>query len=512
MTGNSPPTGGPGPPPGHVPVHPPHGDGQVDASSTISYSDRLMMNVKRTERLKRKVLEITLEVDNQVQVRVERSDAAKVATRIGLDPLRDLEGYQICPGNSKKILLWLKESCNIERYCKDEVYRVAPGIRTGFIRPMDRRQVVVTVKGLNFNTPDSLVVEYLNKHGKVTNQKVIYDVDREGPFKGIRNGDRKYQCDFTQGINLGSYHIIDGHKVFIFYVGQKKTCGRCFKTSGECLGGGIARQCDEKKGQKVKLVDHMAEHWREIGFQPSDFKLEVEDSESNEDVPIHTNLSFTPVTTRVEPSKEDINLYTGVVVKNIPEALPEKDIRELFVNAGVDEGDLEIKLVTHNGKVTAEVINLESETCCKLIESLNETKVGENKIYCRGFSDLSSPPKTNPEAEVEQKNENDQEEKEIEEPIDEENIPGKVDDKDVHTPKHIQITPKLIMPGLPETVLSLNQQKKLLRKQNKLEKHGTARALDDFDFSDDEVSAKHGSKRQFSPKTDEKGRRIKNKL
>ena len=191
MANNFPSLGNDGRPPGQQqdPVHPP--GGHLGQTNNISYSDRLKMNVKKSERLSRKVLEVTLEVDNHVQVKVEEKDAAKVAARIGIDLVNDLEGYQICPGNSKKLVFWIKEGRNLDRFCKDEVFRVAPGIRTGFIRPMDRRQVVVTVKGLNFNSPDSLVIEYFNKHGKVTNPKVIYDVAKDGPFKGVRNGDRK---------------------------------------------------------------------------------------------------------------------------------------------------------------------------------------------------------------------------------------------------------------------------------------------------------------------------------
>ena len=39
------------------------------------------------------------------------------------------------------------------------------------------------ISGLNFNTPDSLVFEYLNKHGKVAHNKVIYDTEKDGPLK-----------------------------------------------------------------------------------------------------------------------------------------------------------------------------------------------------------------------------------------------------------------------------------------------------------------------------------------
>ena len=134
------------------PIAPNPGDRQQ-----TSYSDKLKMNVKKSERLSRKVLEITLEKEKRESfVKVENADVAKLASRLGIDLASDMEGYQICPGNSLKILFWMKNSVNLDRFCKDEVFRVSDGVRTGYIRPMDRKEVIVTVKGINFNTPDSL--------------------------------------------------------------------------------------------------------------------------------------------------------------------------------------------------------------------------------------------------------------------------------------------------------------------------------------------------------------------
>ena len=74
---------------------------------------------------------------------------------------------------------------------------------------MDRREVDVKISGLNFNTPDSLVKEYLNKHGLVVSTKVIYETDKEGPFEGLYNGDRRYLVDFTNGRNMGYFYLLE---------------------------------------------------------------------------------------------------------------------------------------------------------------------------------------------------------------------------------------------------------------------------------------------------------------
>ena len=39
------------------------------------------------------------------------------------------------------------------------------GVITGSIQPAGRKDVIVTVSGLNFNTPDTLMQEYIFKFG-----------------------------------------------------------------------------------------------------------------------------------------------------------------------------------------------------------------------------------------------------------------------------------------------------------------------------------------------------------
>jgi hypothetical protein len=138
------------------------------------------MNLNRNEKLKRNILEINLDFDDGVKTRINIDDVDKTLGKIGIDKKTDMEGYQMCPGNNRKIFVWLKESCNIQRFCKEESYVVKEGIKTGLMRPMDTKEVVVIIKGLNLNTPGSLVIAYLNKHAKVISDKVKYDRDSDG--------------------------------------------------------------------------------------------------------------------------------------------------------------------------------------------------------------------------------------------------------------------------------------------------------------------------------------------
>ena len=82
------------------------------------------------------------------------------------------------------------------------------------IRPAGKKDVTVTIDGLDFNTPDGFVIDYLNKFGVVLTNAVVYTKYDSGPLKGKFNGERKFQVDFSKSARqMGTYHLIDGSKV-----------------------------------------------------------------------------------------------------------------------------------------------------------------------------------------------------------------------------------------------------------------------------------------------------------
>ena len=226
------------------------------ADTVKSYSDR----VKYDQRLKRNVLEITLEkARDDIIMEIGDSDVARECQTLGIDIHSQVEGYNFhFKGKIGLICIWMSAGIKLERFCKDISIRVNDGIVTGLIKPAGKKDVTVTVNGLDFNTPDTFVIDYLNKFGRVTNQAAVYSKYDSDPFTGKYNGERKYQVDFTTAqIQMGNYHIIDGNKVRIFYRGNSKTCGRCHKLAKDCPGGGIARNCSTAGGERVALIDHM---------------------------------------------------------------------------------------------------------------------------------------------------------------------------------------------------------------------------------------------------------------
>ena len=243
------------------------------------------------------------------------------------------------------------------------------------------------------------MIEYVNKHGKVMNNKVIYETEREGPLKGIKNGNRKYLVDFSNSEhNLGSFHIIDGANVSVMYVGQKKTCGRCYQTSSHCLGRGIAKKCEENSGVRVKLVDHMKEHWEAIGFKVENFKLDTEDDDNNdavkqvtEDVPIKEGYKFSPKTKTQHVSVSHI----GVVVKNLPKVLPEEEVMKFLKENGLPDETASdsIQIIESQKNKNVDVEGLNEDVCKRMIENINEKVFFNQKVYCRGLTNLNNTPK-----------------------------------------------------------------------------------------------------------------------
>ena len=67
-------------------------------------------------------------------------------------------------GRSSIISVWATKGVKLDRFCRAEGIKIAKGIMTGNIGPPGRMNITVTLNGLDFNTPDSLVViEYIKK-------------------------------------------------------------------------------------------------------------------------------------------------------------------------------------------------------------------------------------------------------------------------------------------------------------------------------------------------------------
>ena len=362
-------------------------DLQQGQSVPASYSGKLMANVQKSERFKRNVLEISLEYDDSHQ-NVNRSMIADTFAMLGIDSKSHLDGYQF---TSKKLFAWCKEGVSLDRFCREEVFRVTSGVTTGLIKPMENRNVALTIRGLNLNTPDSMVMEYITKFGQVVIQKVVYDTDKEGPFAGLKNGDRKYLMDFTNGRNMGTFHLIDGMNVTVRYAGQRRTCGRCHQTAVNCPGNGWAKACEEVEGPRVTLREHMTNLWSAIGYKPSEFKLQYEEGGEilEKVVEIKESGQFTPPHKTKPKECQDKAKFVGVTVKNLPKDLPEREIVLFLENHGLGAAHPGVNITKNFRSIKVDITNLDAKVSNTLIENIHEKVFFSRKVYCRGVVEVT---------------------------------------------------------------------------------------------------------------------------
>ena len=428
------------------------------------YSQQLKVRIQKSERLNRNVLEINLENEKQAD-EVDDGVLAKLFQKVGIT-MSQVEGRQLVPKRMpRKVFVWFKEGVDLHQFCREECYRLTNGVKTGTIRPMDKKEVEVTI---------TLVMEYLGLFGKIVKNVAVYVKIKEGPFEGLKNGDRKYMMDFTGGRNLGTYHLVDGANVHISYAGQRRTCGRCHKVPSACPGGGIARTCDERGGQKIGLREHMDSLWVEIGFKPADFTLENEDEESPE-VEIRENQGFTPpFKNRPALSDNDKKNLTGISVRNLPCDIAEEQCRTFLESHGLPTGHTSLRVNRLKYSSTVDVEQLTAESCLEILNNLDEITAFDKKIYCKGIANLAN--------EVEDSNEN------LENPVtvkDPQAPPAQaipldptLNENGTQLPQNVQkpLPMKQVIPGL---LISKTEEKKLKEKKKDANKKKNS-ADDDF--------------------------------
>ena len=81
---------------------PPDSSNPADTSKEErpSYSAKLMVNVPVNSRLKRNVLEVNLDCEEDANpYKIEDKDVSRLFKALGIDPSVHTEGFQVCPGN-----------------------------------------------------------------------------------------------------------------------------------------------------------------------------------------------------------------------------------------------------------------------------------------------------------------------------------------------------------------------------------------------------------------------------
>ena len=83
-----------------------------------------------------------------MRIKLEPAMVARIINSIGLDI-----GNQIIYGKVCIISTWVEKGASLDKFCQKENIIMTKGIVTGTIRSAGRRNVIITVAGVNFNTP-----------------------------------------------------------------------------------------------------------------------------------------------------------------------------------------------------------------------------------------------------------------------------------------------------------------------------------------------------------------------
>ena len=154
--------------------------------------------VKKSERLRRNVLEISIEREMNAE-ELTSDMICDLLSELGINRA-NVEGIQLVPERRpKKIFIWMDQSVDLLPFCRGKQFHFPGGIKTGHIKPMDKIETEVLIKGLNINTPDGSVMEYLSLFGKILKHEVVYVKNKVGPFTGLKNRDSKFLMDFKRG-------------------------------------------------------------------------------------------------------------------------------------------------------------------------------------------------------------------------------------------------------------------------------------------------------------------------
>ena len=150
---------------------------------------------------------------------------------------------------------------------------------------------------------------------------------------------------------MGTFHILDGKKVKVYFRGNRSTCGWCHADASKCQGGAIARICKEKGGAQVHIEDHMKALWTLVQFDPQTFNIEevqyddidIDDSLGG-DRKVLNNVHFPRTIDRLSISQSESDNFNVLRIKNFPNDISDEDIVD-FLKDEVDDtiGSSDIK-------------------------------------------------------------------------------------------------------------------------------------------------------------------------
>ena len=143
-----------------------------------SYANRVKTNMKKHQKLDRNILEIIIEKKNRDEFILLRGEqVAEVCEVVGVNVASEAEGYHTQYGKFITLSVWVKQAVSLTKFVSSHPTVYTSELTIVSVKPAVAREVTVLDTRLHFNTPDSLVREYLQSFGtKLANKEPVYGV------------------------------------------------------------------------------------------------------------------------------------------------------------------------------------------------------------------------------------------------------------------------------------------------------------------------------------------------
>ena len=169
---------------------------------------------------------------------------------------------------------------------------------------------------------------------------------------------------------LPSYAVIDGRRVKVWHLGQKRTCARCNLKADSCPGNANARHCEDNGGNKTKTEVMWKDVLQSVSYREWDgeeVKIVVEETIDDND----------------EPTAAALEKSDGIVLSNIEENATEEDIKSLL-KGEMEEHDIEkIRIEITGNKRSRLITSVLSSNISNLSKKINRKVVKGKMIHCK---------------------------------------------------------------------------------------------------------------------------------
>ena len=185
---------------------------------------------------------------------------------------------------------------------------------------------------------------------------------------------------------LPSYASIDGRKVKIYHIGQKRTCARCQKDGENCPGRANAKQCDENGGTKTNVEVAWKEILNAMGYTEwKGGETVVENSENGEKEETVAAEEVTP-----------IEGCDGLVFDNLEETTTLEDIKTILKGVCTDESMISCTLHP-TGSLRSKILkNLDTSLIPSVAKKIDKKSYKGRLIFCKPYVPKTPKKETNP--------------------------------------------------------------------------------------------------------------------